>query len=257
MNKDLEKAIWWMLKEIEAKLPDEQSGYILFTYKKQTEDTPTRDDQRRALEWLAKNNAISSSVSYYSGMLPTLKMMRSDPPDGFYLTIIEDKIQEITFDFIKKFNPKKSEKINLPFGTKWENLSIKFRDGHNVDIFLGNKLIAKTDYKKMGFENKKTRNPNIQWDMLRILSSVNGELSFDGAKVITNGKKRKQYLSDSLKDYFGINSDPFYSYKKEKSYRIKINLIPENKSISRAIDNKNTEDEDMKSYYDEITTSIG
>ena len=45
-----------------------------------------------------------------------------------------------------------------------------------------------------------------------------------GTKLV---KKQKQLLSDALKDYFGINDDPFFPYKTAKEYKLKIRLIPD------------------------------
>jgi len=264
MNRDLEKAIWWVLKEIEAKLPDQETGYVLFMFQQRSEETPTRDDQRCALEWLAKNGALNKSLPYYSGMLATMKSINGALPDGLYLLIDKENLKKIYFDFVKKFTKNNENEIILPPGTKWENITIKFKDGHDVEIYLNEKLIKKTDYKQMGFENKKSRLPNMQWETLQLLASINGELSYDGGKTIDKGKKRKQTLVDTLKTYFGINEDPFYSYRKEKAYKIKLNLIPEghiftkNKKEYQVSDNdkETSKYDDLNDMYGNLTKSV-
>jgi hypothetical protein len=86
---------------------------------------------------------------------------------------------------------------------------------------------------EMGFQDEKKKLPNNQWKFLEILSQKNSEISWNNnhnlsLKTIYSIKKRKQLLADALKTYFQIDhSKPFYDYKREKSYKIKIKLIPE------------------------------
>ena len=143
---------------------------------------------------------------------------------------------------------------------KWQDITIKFKNGHDVDITIKDKT-TRSDYRKVGFEDKRTRKPNKQWGLLIELSKNKGELSWqsypadkninarkneeffgvssqeEGGGKINKGfsyikapdekRKTKQLLAKGLKTYFNINEDPFFSYQKEGSYKIKINLIPE------------------------------
>lgn len=254
MNKDLEKAVWWMLKEIESKL-SKTDNHILFLYRPQTEDTPTRDDQRRALEWLSKEGVIKDAVTYYDGIFSALKSINNDPPDGLYLVIDNTRYKQTSFDFIKKFDFAKKTPISLPPQTRWEEITIKFINGCDVHIFLGKKLIIKSDYKEMGFEDKKRKTFNRQWELLNLLAQTNGEICAGDKKTLDNGKKRKQYLADQLRLCFGIESDPFYSYRKEKGYKIKINLIPEKQNTNKQNDDID-ESDDISSFYKEMTPGI-
>lgn len=132
----------------------------------------------------------------------------------------------------------------LPKDFKWESITIKFIDGHNVQIVAGDN-IYKAMYKEMGFEDSRKVNPDQQWIFLRYLSKNRGSISWDDKMANDKLKKKKQLLSKTLRDYFGIKEDPFYSYRKEKSYKIKINLVPETGSISIPISNKDDEDDDL------------
>ena len=116
--------------------------------------------------------------------------------------------------------------IKLPPNTKWEDITIEFLDGHNANI-KAKDLNANVYYKEMGFEDKKKRLPNKQWELLELLSLHKGELTWNNpdAKVLI--KKKKQLLAQTLKAYFQINEDPFLPYRQEKAYKIRINLIPE------------------------------
>jgi len=148
---------------------------------------------------------------------------------------------------------------------EWKDISIKFINGHDVKIKIKDQTVD-SDYKQMGFENKKNRNriPNKQWEFLQELSENNGVKSwqtqsienvyndsgivekafgdsfekekeesedenrgFEIIKVPDEGKTTKKLLSKSLKSFFKLESDPFHPYKKEGAYCIKLQLIQE------------------------------
>jgi len=51
----------------------------------------------------------------------------------------------------------------LPPETKWESITIKFKDGHDVDILIpGRSKAIQSSYIEMGFQNLKTRRSNNQ-----------------------------------------------------------------------------------------------
>lgn len=123
---------------------------------------------------------------------------------------------------------------NIPPETKWENIKIQIINENNVLILVGSRRYE-MDYKKMGFEDGRTNCPNKQWMFLWLLAINNGTLSWEdyqrnsrlsnlSLKDINKFKKTKQLLVETLKNCFRINDDPFYPYKKEKAYRIRINI---------------------------------
>lgn len=67
-------------------------------------------------------------------------------------------------------NSNNLEEFDLPEGTKWEDIKIHFIDGHTVDIKINDNKYDKT-YRELGFENKKTHLPNLQWSLLKSLAS--------------------------------------------------------------------------------------
>ena len=115
----------------------------------------------------------------------------------------------------------------LPRGTKWENITIKFLDDDNVQIFVqGNKHT--THYKDMGFEGKGGK-PSVLWAFLRVLAMYSGEIKTSDTKAVDKYKKQKQSLSEKLEDYFGL-FDAFYPFQMKgqtnKAYRVKFALLP-------------------------------
>lgn len=153
-----------------------------------------------------------------------------------------------------KLRGKESISVELPPGTKWGNITIRFIDNDNVEITAGD-LICTRNYQEMGHEDRKQKRPDKQWQFLQLLSLQGGELSWDNnqkmsLKDIDAVKKKKQRLSDALKNCFGIKEDPFYSYRKEGAYRIKINLI------SEPTENKESDELGLEEAYKNQTPSV-
>lgn len=119
--------------------------------------------------------------------------------------------------------------LGLPRATGWEKVTMQFIDGENVRILGPDNFVQEASYKEMGFQNNKSvpRKPNAQWAFLKILSENSGLLTWSDRQAHSSLKKAKQLLSDGLRNYFGIASDPFHPYHKEKSYHIRMTLIPE------------------------------
>jgi len=166
---------------------------------------------------------------------PEKKYYNPDPPlyeDYIIIHPSEDKpvYLKIKPNFIdihpQRTKPKMPSSLKPPANTHWEDITIKFIDGHNVDIKFKDKK-RRSDYKEMGFEDKKRRLPNQQWDFLKLLAKSEGTLTWENSEANDSLKKKKQLLSQTLKVCFDIHEDPFLPYKQEKAYKIKITLIPE------------------------------
>lgn len=145
--------------------------------------------------------------------------------------------------------------LKLPPESKWENITIQFFNGDEVLIKCGD-LTRHTNYEEMGFLDKRTKSttnkPNRQWKFLKGLSETKGEISWRSSKATLKGKKQKQLLSERLKKYFGIDSDPFYSYKNERAYKIRLTLIPEQKDS----ENNKGSGFDLEEVYKEQTPEV-
>lgn len=150
---------------------------------------------------------------------------------------IEEKIKS------EKLNTRHRFPYQLPKTTKWESITTKFIDSENVQM-VTDKFSYKAHYSEMGFKDGRNLRPNQQWLFLKSLSTHNGETSLDARDFNRKIKKQKQMLADGLKKYFGIDSDPFYLYKQEKIYRIRINLISESQSINEGLTSDDSVDPD-------------
>ena len=124
--------------------------------------------------------------------------------------------------------PKEKDKAtSKPFKhLNWESITIQFIDGHNVKISSKDKAV-KANYKEMGFEDSRDLKPDQQWDFLKLLAENDGEISWESSEAKSSIPKKKQLLCKALGHYFGIKDNPFYPYKDQKAYRIKISLLPE------------------------------
>ena len=146
-------------------------------------------------------------------------------------------------------------KLKLPPDTQWEDITIRFLNGDEV-LMQAKGLRKHSNYEEMGFLDKRTKSPktpnkpNKQWLFLKGLSENRGKISWRNSNASAQGKKHKQLLSQTLKEYFGIDTDPFYSYKKEGAYKIKINLIPEMGG------NENIKESDLEKFYREQVSEV-
>ena len=97
----------------------------------------------------------------------------------------------------------------------------------------------------MGFEDQRSKKPNVQWKFLYKLAQYSGDLTWiftsyrkrvDSHPISTpKAKKWKQRLSDALKDFFQIDEDPFYDYKMQKAYKTKFSLLPEPSNLKNLL----------------------
>lgn len=200
---------------------------------------PTRDHNARkdALDFLKAKGVVLRYDFYYSNIGIGSSIQVEIDIEQFQLFKAELlKLPESQFDADtpepKPIPPAQKKDTSKPFQhLKWDTLTIQFIDGHHVKISGQDTKTTVTAYfKEMGFEDARKRQPNKQWLLLKLLAESNGGLSWEKSEAKGDIKKKKQLLAKTLRDYFGIKDDPFYPYKENDSYRIKINLIPESAS---------------------------
>ncbi len=180
---------------------------------------------------LAKTLPLTSAFDRYQTWPPELINAIAEKSAEKVIEIMKEKTIA-TQSIRKKIKP-----LDIPLETKWENIQARIINEDNVLILIGNRKYE-TDYKKMGLNDCRTGKPNKQWMFLWFLAVNDGSISWGDYKRnhclqgislndINKFKKTKQLLAKTLKNYFKIDDDPFYPYKKEKAYRIRINLIGE------------------------------
>lgn len=109
-------------------------------------------------------------------------------------------------------------------GTTWEKFYIQFRNSEAVTIRVSGHT-HDTSYADMGFADGRTGKPNTQWGLLLLLAKNGGSITTGNPKANDKYKKHKQLLSDTLKGYFSMDTDPFKSYEKDDGYTVKMTLV--------------------------------
>jgi hypothetical protein len=120
--------------------------------------------------------------------------------------------------------------LNVIPTTKWQNITLKFSNEYDVEIFHGSKSY-KSNHEELGFQDKRGEaKPKLSWNFLKVLSINKGEYpmqQFIGNERV-NKSKEKQALAAQLRTIFGIEDEPFeLFFPTSTSYKIKLNLTPE------------------------------
>lgn len=118
---------------------------------------------------------------------------------------------------IPKF-PKK-----IPSGTVWENIILAFTPDGRLVIQVGNSR-HETNFLELGLTGHGSK-PSVLWSFLRVLAELNGEITITDPQAKTQYKKQKEQITNFLQKYFSIDSDPFYPYNVNKSYRARFKIF--------------------------------
>jgi len=163
----------------------------------------------------------------------------------------------------KHEKPKFSHK--LPTNTKWEDITIRFKNDYDVDVRIGKNNYS-YNYETLGFADNRIKKSEERtkakdsWDLLQLLAIGNGKLPLNclSKKEKEKKLKQKQSLKKTLKDIFSdIEGDPFFKHNDvNDSYKIKIKLVPtrdfgedfRDKNIKEEKDNTGTQ----KAYEEQI-----
>ncbi|MDD3284211.1 MAG: hypothetical protein PHZ07_01310 [Patescibacteria group bacterium] len=149
------------------------------------------------------------------------------------------KLIEYKEELENKFITVKSRKIEknckiskkFPEGTGWEDIRINFLNGDDINIYVKNKFLEKTNSEKMCLCHQKSKKPNKQWLFLKMLSINKGKFNLNkecfGINYNEKTRQIKSKLSKVLKNYFSIDDDPFYPTKERGGYETKFEIYPE------------------------------
>lgn len=110
-----------------------------------------------------------------------------------------------------------------PPGSTWENVSIRFVDGHKVAVRV--KLeTGMFNFTQMGMANQKSSEPNVQWKLLQAFAEEHGELTWRSPHADPRNQKRKEILANSLSAFFRIKGDPFELTADGKGWSSRFNI---------------------------------
>lgn len=122
---------------------------------------------------------------------------------------------------------KGKKRVHLPHfnPTDWAKITIRFIDEQNVIVTADKKQVP-SDYEALGFADDKRGKPNTAWAFLLGLARHNGETQPLPTPIPDTIKQHKRQLSDRLKTIFKNDTDPFHPSAGERTYKIKLTLIP-------------------------------
>jgi hypothetical protein len=110
-----------------------------------------------------------------------------------------------------------------PPGTSWQEITIRFIDGHTVGVTMGHTSL-RFNFVELGMKDNRDGNPNTQWKLLSMLAENGGRLSWQQSAADFKNKKQVELLARRLQDFFGIAENPFHPYKKGTGWQIKARL---------------------------------
>lgn len=193
-------------------------------------EIPTVNDQQGAIQKIERwNPPIVKNITNDEQTPHKINMELVRPDfDRFRKRFLNPKISYASY------RPGKVIPIQLPEGTTWEHITVKFLNGNDVEITLKNDASFKhiATYNELGFRDDKRKMPNKQWITFLAFAKSGGAIPWSSRsnldiKLIYNLKTQKKLLSQGLRAYFQLDEDPFFDYNTEDGYKIKMRLIPE------------------------------
>jgi hypothetical protein len=111
-----------------------------------------------------------------------------------------------------------------PAGAQWSEVKMRFTDGHTLSIKVRG-VGGLYSYTNMGMENKHTRKPTYQWELLQNFAEQQGILTWESPHADHRNKKRCSRLSEDLRAFFQIESNPIESY--QTGWRTLFRFLPD------------------------------
>lgn len=134
--------------------------------------------------------------------------------------------------------------------TEWPNVSIRFMDERNTVISDG-KETKPINFEQLGCMDGRTERPDDTWEFLLEVAQGQGHTAQRPKHERETFKKRKQKLTDILRNMFKNGTDPFET-DRDGAYRAKFHIEyprPDNTIVVGAT----TKFSDITEAYDEMT----
>lgn len=117
-----------------------------------------------------------------------------------------------------------SPRIEVPAGTKWENIHMRFLSPETIEIKTPDSR-RHFNFAELGFEDRRRPGTEtIAWAYLRLLAGVGDDQMARRAHKPAVVEKAVQSLRKRLKEMFGLGDDPFLPYHQVKRYAPKFKL---------------------------------
>ncbi|MHB1000793.1 MAG: hypothetical protein ACYC27_16245 [Armatimonadota bacterium] len=141
----------------------------------------------------------------------------------------------VAADLIKRFYEKKlpnSGKASMkaffdtPADAAWNNVFISFDNRDTVSVRVKSRH-GIFSYVEMGMADGRTGKPNKQWELLYAFAQGRGTLDWEHPDADKKNKKRKEMLSQDLREFFRMEDDPFFFDKESKGWIVKFHIEPD------------------------------
>lgn len=116
--------------------------------------------------------------------------------------------------------------FQTPSGLNWEDIMMKFLDGHTLRVNAGDRT-GVFSYPQMGMQNHSNGNFNEQWRLLQKLAKYGGELGSKNCDLNYTLKKHKQRLSKVLCKFFEMQTSPIHWNRLTRSYCCRFRIFAE------------------------------
>lgn len=162
--------------------------------------------------------------------IPLVEMVGWDDA-GFLVTLcpVAEVLDPVRERLIQQRNIKAPEhRFPTPLGTTWSQITIRFITQHQVHIQASAES-GTFEYTQMGMANtrKKPPEPNVQWQLLIDFAENRGEVTWRSTAAHPKKQKRKEQLAKALRNFFGIDEEPFETLPKGLGWRACFTVMPE------------------------------
>ncbi|MGH6895150.1 MAG: hypothetical protein ACREJ5_01180 [Geminicoccaceae bacterium] len=119
-----------------------------------------------------------------------------------------------------------SVRFPTPAGARWEEVSIRFINQHQVHVRVRDEASA-YEHTQMGMANSRNDQPTKQWELLQLFAENRGELTWDSPGADRKNAHRRLALARQFREFFGIDGDPFQRLSGGRGWRTLFTIIPE------------------------------
>jgi hypothetical protein len=113
-----------------------------------------------------------------------------------------------------------------PPDARWEEVSIRFITQHQVHVRVRGEAGA-YEHTQMRMASKRNDQPTKQWEFLQLFAENRGEITWESPGADRGNAHRRLALARDLRDFFGIEGDPFDRLLGGRGWRTRFTIIPE------------------------------
>ncbi|MBF0339493.1 MAG: hypothetical protein HQL95_00850 [Magnetococcales bacterium] len=108
----------------------------------------------------------------------------------------------------------------------WGDLRISFIDGHRATLFCQG-VSETVNFSTMGMENRRSREPSVQWTLLWAFARNHGKISWHSSDASNQIPQQVRRMNDDLERFFGIAGRPVTWKDDEQAYCTAFEILQE------------------------------